>query len=173
MTLSSVQARDQLEEFTLFRLISLFPIDEFHQSPSWNFSVTSRRIYDQHCIGCYAGGLEGGVGAALSNSLNQFYAFVFFNSSFFYSKEFIESPYLWNVGPQIGFLYHFNKFHIKLLAESNWSLDKLNWGKSLNKSIDTQEIELRHNVTENWSWGVTAKNFADQQSFEFGLYRFF
>jgi hypothetical protein len=165
--------RNQLEEFTLFRLVSLFPIDEFHKSPSWNFSVTSKRIYDQNCMGCYAGGIEGGVGGTLRSSFYNFDTFAFLNSSLLYSGGFIDSNWALNLSPQVGMLYRIDKFYFKLLADSKWYLANAKTDQSANKAVGSQELEFRHNLSDAWSWGAIAKRLEQNAAFEFSLYRFF
>lgn len=172
-TFASKNTRDQLEEFTLFRLISLFPIDEFHKSPSWNFSVTSKRVYDQKCWGCYAGGIEGGAGGTLRSSIYNTDFFVFFNSSLLYSKDFVDSHLAWKAGPQLGLLYHFENFYVKIDADINWFLNESIEGKKMAKGVSTQAIEFRHNLANEWSWGLKVRSEDQKMHSEFSLNRFF
>lgn len=165
--------RTQLEEFTLFRLYSLFPRDEFHQSPSWNFAVTSKRIYDHHCTACMAGGIEGGAGGTWNFLDNKISLFTFLNSSFLYSGQFQESHWLWSIGPQAGLLYRLGDINIKLSADTKWFLEN-----GLSKLKDTgakssQELEFRHNYAKDWSWGVRSQFQPEQTNYEFQWYRFF
>lgn len=163
----------QLEEFTLFRLISLFPIDEFHRSPSWNFSVTSKRIYDEHCLGCYAGGIEGGAGFTLRASTWNADLFGFLNSSLMYSKYFKADPLVWKLGPQLGFLMQWDHFYLRLLSEIKWSLDDIFKNAKKFESAEKYSVELRHNINKEWSYGVTAQTEKSMPAYEIQLYKFF
>jgi len=170
--LSLLNNKTQLEEFTLFRLISLFPRDEFHQSPSWNFSVTSKRVYDIHCDSCYAGGVEGGIGETWNIFDDRISLFTFLNSHLLYSEHFNESHWLWSLGPQAGVLFRWDEFSMKLILDTKWFLEQgLDKSQKLG-SFPSQEIELRHNFSKNWSWGVSARNEKSTKNYEFQLYHF-
>lgn len=165
--------RTQLEEFTLFRLFSLFPRDEFHRSPSWNFAVTSKRIYDHHCTACMAGGIEGGAGGTWNFSDDKISLFTFLNSSLLYSSQFQESHWLWSAGPQVGALYRLGDFNMKFTADTKWFLEN-----GINKAKETgakpsQELEIRHNYAKDWSWGLRTQFQPEQTKYEFQWYRFF
>lgn len=63
---SRLRERVELEDFTLFEVISYSPLTTFNNAYSWRIKVGAEHMTDQNCLGCHGGVISGGAGYTLS-----------------------------------------------------------------------------------------------------------
>lgn len=61
-TYSDKLKKFELEQFSMFEVLSHSPISRFSKSLSWRFKVGADKIWDSNCFGCHGVALTGGAG---------------------------------------------------------------------------------------------------------------
>lgn len=143
------------EEVTVFRVVSLAPITQFHIPLSWRVFLGGARVRDQSCDHCVAGLIEVGGGFTV-NVLDSLSAFAMVDSSVAGAPGFYQSFFRPGIGPSLGVRW--------ILRENLVSLLTLNYRRlffSPVREIAFGSAEVKWGLTTQFSIGAKASHYPD------------
>lgn len=134
-----------IDDFSLFRVESLSPLERYFSTMSWKVNLGYRRVFDNQCTGCTSPFFE--LGGGLSYQQRNFLIYSMIKSELEISSDFLAKGYRFGFGPDLNLLYRFTDKlslalggdYLKKYSKSNqWIYSyhgKLHWNYSPNKSL--------------------------------------
>jgi Domain of unknown function (DUF4105) len=90
------------EDLTLFKVVSLSPIDSFHAPFSWKAKLGGIRIHDNSCASCFAGSAEVGGGWTVEILRKSAALFLTADTQLAAAPGFYQSFFRLGLGPTLG-----------------------------------------------------------------------
>ena len=157
----------QMEDFKIFSLLSLAPLKEFSDSPSWGLLVGGRRFYDKRCFNCFGFAIDGHYGLSGSFLGEKLLTYGLLKVSAVAAPKVEHSDGYLSAGPVVGAVFAF----------SNYTRFKADWTNEFAlfrhaEHLGEQRFELRQNFGLDWSIGLQYLKRPDNTEATFNLYKF-
>ncbi len=147
---SRLREKVELEDFSLFEVISFSPLSPFNKSLSWRIKVGAEKLEDENCLNCHAAVLSGGAGYTFSlMEESRVTLFTGLRGGAYYIPNTKNNHTITGLGPSAEFRFRWNDQFITTLE--GWYRHNFEGAHR-----NYQEINFKTQYSWNKNWAVQA-----------------
>lgn len=166
---SRLRERIELEDFTLFEVLSFSPLSMFNQSLSWRIKVGAEKIKDENCINCHGAVLSGGAGYTFSlYDESRFTLFTGLRGGVYYVPTLQKNDFISGLGPSAEFRFRWTDSFVSTLE--GWH--RYNFEGSVRDYLEVN-LKTQYAMNKNWALQFSGTELRYDQKAMFQIFYFY